>query len=179
MTPLSELAADAAAPSTDLADVTALAERQLALEAEVSRLADALKDAQNRLDAVRRDALPDALRAASMTSLSLASGMTVTLQEDLKVSLPKQRLPGIIDAMRRYGYGARVKNQIVVDLGADSDDAAARVTAAAEAEGLVAEAIETIPTATVKAALKRRLDAGEADDLAFFGAYLFTRTIIR
>ena len=175
---LDELA-EAATVSTDLSDVRALAMRQLDLEAEVSRCEQALKEAKNNLRAVEESELPAALRAAGIPKFHLSNGMTVSYKEDLKISVPKKNMDGVIAYMREWGFGGHVSNRLVVDVGKGQDNAVQTLIGTAESMGLKAELTENVASATVKKVLNLRMKEGKSDDLPFFGAYSYTKSTVK
>lgn len=176
-----EFAADAAeeAATTDLTEVTNLAMQQLEKEAEVATAEATLKELQGDLRQIKQVKLPAALKAAKMKEFKMENGMTVSLKEDLKVSVPKSRKDGVIEKMREWGEGAAVSNTITVDLGKGNDNAVKSLTATAEEMGLTVETAEDIPTGTVKKVLKKRIDEGKNDDLTYFGAFPFTEASVK
>jgi len=176
---LDELAEAGQQPSTDLADVRALATKQLELEAEVSKIESSLKDAKEQLRRVQENELPAALKAAGIGSFKLDNGMTVSYEEDLKVSVPRKHKTSVISIMRSWGYDAAVSNKLTADLGRGNDNAAKALLSAAEEMGVKASVEEDIPTATVKKALRTRIAQGKSDDLSIFGAFQFTKATVK
>lgn len=176
---MNELEADGAKPSTDLADVRALALKQLELEAEVARCEAALKVATEALLKVSDRDLPAALKAAGIPSLTLDNGMKVSYKEDLKVSVPKKNMPAVLKHMREWGYEANVSTTMTIDLGKGNDNAAKALTESAAEMGLTVDVEETIATGTVKKVLNQRIDEGKSDDLSLFGAFPFTRATVK
>jgi len=179
MSDLDEIADAGMAPSTDLADIRALAIKQLELEANVARIEANLKDAKADLRRVQEGDLPDALRAAGIPSFTLDNGMTVSFSEDLRIAVPAVRKAAIIEVMREWGYAANVSNKLTVDLGKGNDNAAKALQTQAEEMGVKATVSEDIASGTIKKALKTRIKEGKSDDLAFFGAYDFTRATVK
>lgn len=179
MSDLDELADAGAAPSTNLADVSALARKQLELEAAVARAEATLKAAKQDLRKVQEGDLPAALKAAGIPSFELDNGMTVSYKEDLKVSVPAARKVAIIKKMKEWGYEGNVSNKLTVDLGKGNDNAVKALKAAAEEMGVEVIVTEDIPTGTVKKALRSRIAEGKNDDLAFFGAFDFTQATVK
>ncbi|ARB06128.1 heat shock protein [Dinoroseobacter phage vB_DshS-R5C] len=176
---MDELEADGAKPSTDLADVKALAHKQLELEAKVARAEQALKDAQKELMQISDRDLPAALKAAGIPSFTLDNGMKVAYKEDLKVSVPKKNLPAVLKHMREWGYEANISTTMTIDLGKGNDNAAKALAQQASEMGLTANVDETIATGTVKKVLNQRIDEGKSDDLSLFGAFPFTRATVK
>jgi len=176
---LAEMAEDGQKVTTDLAEVRALADKQLKLEAEVAKIEAQLKDTKSNLRKVQEGDLPAALKAAGIPSFTLENGMVVSYDEDLKVSVPKARKEAIIKKMKEWGYEGNVSNTLTADLGKGNDNAVKALKAAAEEMGVEVSVSEDIPTGTVKKALKTRIDEGKNDDLAFFGAFSFTKSTVK
>lgn len=179
MSDLDELAdAGAKTTATDLASVRALAHKQLELEAVVAKHEAALKTAKADLRKIQEGELPGALKAAGMPSFTLDNGMTVAYTEDMKVSVPAARKAAIIKKMKEWGYEGNVANTLTIDLGKGNNTGAVLV-AEAKKLGVEATIAEDIPTGTVKKALKARAKDGKNDDLAFFGAFEFTKSTVK
>lgn len=153
--------------------------KQLDLEAELAKAEQAVKTAKENLRKVQELELPAALKAAGIPSFTLDNGMTVSYDEDLKVSLPKVRLDKIIAQMKAWGFEANVTNTLTIDLGKGNDNAVKALTAAAEEMGVKATLAEDIPTGTVKKVLNQRIKEGKSDDLTFFGAFPFTKATVK
>ena len=179
MSILEELEADGEAAPTNLADVRALAQKQLQLEAEVAKAEQALKDAKAELRKIEQGELPAALKAAGMPSFTLENGMTVSYTEDMSVSVPKIRKDAIIEKMTEWGYGPNVSNTMTIDLGKGENNFQSVLEATAKEMGLEAVTAKDIPTGTVKKVLKKRRAEGKSDDLTFFGAYEITKATVK
>jgi len=180
MNDLDELAAEGEkVASTDLKDVSALAHKQLELEGNVARIEAQLKEAKAALDKIRLSQLPAALKAAGIPSFTLDNGMTVSYAEDMKVSVPKARKGAIIKKMQEWGYGGNVSNTITINLGKGDNNTGAVIKAAAEELGVEVTEVQDITTGTVKKALNARVKEGKNDDLAFFGAFSFTKSTVK
>ena len=165
--------------STDLKDVTALAHKQLELQGVVASVEAKLKTAKADLDKIQLGQLPAALKAAGIPSFTLENGMVVGYDEDMKVSLPKARSAAIISQMKKWGYAANVANEITIDLGKGDNNTGAVIIDHAKELGVEATLSESIATGTVKAALNKRIREGKNDDLAFFGAFPFTKSTVK
>ena len=180
MSDLDELAAEGEkVVATDLAAISALARKQLELEAVVAKKEQELKDAKADLRKVQEGELPAALKAAGVPSFELDNGMTVSYKEDLSVSVPKARKNAVIAKMKEWGYEANVSNVLTIDLGKGNSNALNALKASAEEMGVTATHSEDIPTGTVKKALRTRIDEGKNDDLAFFGAFSLTKSTVK
>lgn len=176
---LNELEADGADVKVDLAEVRALAAKQLQLEADVASAEARLDKAKKDLRKVQERELPAALKAAGMKSFELENGQTVSYKEDLKVSVPKARLAAVVEKMVEWGHADSVSNTLTIDVGRGNDNASKFIKAQAEEMGLDVEVAETVSTATVKSVLNARRKEGKNDDLGFFGAFEFTKATIK
>lgn len=176
---MNELEEDGAKPSTNLADVRALAMKQLDLEGQVARAEAALKKAQTELLKISDRELPAALKAAGIPSFVLDNGMKVAYKEDLKISLPKKNMDAILKNMRDWGYAANVSSTLTIDLGKGNDNAKKSLEVQATEMGLTVDSAETIAAGTVKKVLNQRIDEGKSDDLSLFGAFPFTRATVK
>ncbi|UXO93758.1 heat shock protein [Pseudanabaena phage Pan1] len=180
MSDLDELAAAGEETNVvDLKAITALAHKMLELEADVARKTEDLKKATEALRKVQEGDLPAAMKAAGMTTFGLDNGMTVGYEEDLKISVPKARKAAVIEKMKEWGYAANVSNTVTIDLGKGNDNAVKALKATAEEMGVEVVVEEDIPSGTVKKALRKRAEEGKSDDLAFFGAFSFTKATVK
>lgn len=176
---LDEIADAGEAPSTNLADVSALAMQQLKLEGEVAKLEADLKAKKKDLLKVSDFDLPAALKAANMTKLTLENGMEVAYKEDMKVSVTAPKKAHVLKMMKEWGHEASVTNTFTIDLGKGNDNAAKVLQGQAEEMGLTAVIAEDIATGTVKKVLKERAADGKNDELKDFGAFEFTRATVK
>lgn len=180
MSDLDELAEEGQkVASTDLKDVKALAMKQLELEGVVAKREQELKAAKADLEKIQLGQLPAALKAAGIPSFTLENGMIVSYDEDMKVSVPKARKASIIKKMKEWGYSANVANTITIDLGKGDNNTGAVIIDHAQELGVDATLTEDIATGTVKKALNARIKEGKNDDLAFFGAFSFTKSTVK
>tara|TARA_R110000787_G_scaffold213115_1_gene322695 strand:+ start:3269 stop:3811 length:543 start_codon:yes stop_codon:yes gene_type:complete len=180
MSDLDELAEEGQkVPSTDLKDVKALAMKQLELEAVVAKREAELKEARAELDKIQLGQLPAALKAAGIPSFTLENGMVVGYAEDLKIAVPKARKEAIIAKMKEWGYEANVSNVLTVDLGKGGNNTGVVLMDKAKELGVAATLEADIASGTVKKALNARIREGKNDDLAFFGAFPFTKSTVK
>lgn len=176
---LDEIAEAGEAPSTNLADVRALAMRQLELEANVAKLEAELKAAKKDLMKISDGELPAALKAAGIPSFTLENGLKVSYKSDLKVSISATKKEFVLKMMREWGYEGSITNTFTIDLGKGNDNAAKSLKAEAEKMGLTVVIAADIATGTVKKVLKQRIDDSKNDPLAEFGAFEFTRSTVK
>lgn len=160
-------------PVVDLAELSAMAEHMLEVQADVDRIETELKRRKKDLADIQERKLPEALEAAGVKSFALTNGQTVLLHEDMKISVPKSRKAEIVRWLKKHGFEAFITSQLSVNLGKGSQDEAAKLADFVEKLGLKAIQAEDINSGTLKKILKDRQKAGQETDLAFFGAFDF------
>ena len=166
-------------PSTDVKDIQAKARKMLELQAKVAAAQDVLKAATAALREVQEVELPEMMEGAGISTLKLKTGETITLVEDLKVSVPKANKAVVCSAMRAWGYEKAITNEFFVTLGKDSDVEAKALCEKAKELGVEGHVVENISTMTVKKALKERMKEGITDDFNTFGAFRWTHVKVK
>lgn len=182
---------DAAGPSQDqLREIARLVALQIVREGEVDRLTAELKKAKEDLLDISDRKLPEALKNARTKKFVTDDGKTVEVKEDLKIELPKKRLPEIIEKLREWEYGELVANTLTCTIEKGKDNLAGEIMAKAEEIGLDMHRTESVNAGSVKKILRDRTKEAaegkedkdgnviEAPDLNFFGAFSFTRAKI-
>ena len=172
-------AASQAPATSDIKDIQAVATRMLDAQAEVAEIEDRLKDAKARLRGLQEGKLPELMEAVGITEFKLKNGMTVSVVEDLKVSVPKKNKAKVCDIMKEWGYEGAVNTDFIAPLGKGSDNVAKSLMQSAHEMGVEANIIEDIATATVKKALRERMGKGLQDDFTLFGAFRFVKATVK
>lgn len=180
MSNLDELASAAEeTPASDLKNIQEVATRMLDVVAEVANIEDQLKDARARLRNLQELQLPELMEAAGMSEFKLKNGMTISVNEDLKVSVPRKNKQEVCAIMREWGYEGAVSTDFIAPLGKGSDNIAKSLMDSALKMGVEANIIEDISTATVKKALRERMRNGIQDDFTLFGAFRFVKATVK
>lgn len=163
-----------------LPQLTELAELALQYEAEVADSEQVTKDRKAKLNKIILELLPKAMRDAKVPKF-VCGNHEVALKEEMTCSVPKDRKEDIIAKLKspEFAAGDMVSNVLTIELGKDSDEAAAKLAKFAEELGLSVTRTEDVKTASLKALLARRMKAGKNDDLSFFGAYNVTKAKIK
>lgn len=179
---LAELEADAQAEeqTTDLSEISALAEKQLRLEGEVDAIEQQLKDKKEELRKVEQDQLPAAMKAARLSSFTLESGQVVSVKEDLSISVPKKRKADIIRKVREdFGHPELISSVISVEVEKGKDNVAGEAMHQLAELGLEPSRAEDIKTPSLKKLLLDRRKEGKNDDLSYFGGFLVTKATVK
>lgn len=174
-----EADAEALAPTADkLQSVSELVLEQLAAEGEVAVLEQQLKDAKERLRRVAEVKLPDALAEARTGEFKTDDGIKVAVKDDLAVSIPKKNKQLCNDWLRKHDLGDLIAPKVEVTLLKGQDNVAARLLSFLDAEGFSYVREDAANTGSVKAALKRKIEAGEEVPLEMFGGHLCRKAVI-
>lgn len=116
-----------------LAQISAMAERQVEAEAAVAEAERILELRTKELKAISEDALPDLMDAAGMTEVTTKSGHKVKLDENIFASISKERAPAGLAWLIANGHRALIKDEFKVQFPRGSEEQAA------EFEKLVAQ----------------------------------------
>jgi hypothetical protein len=176
-----DLEADALLPTDGaLKRVSELAELQLELEAEVAAIEAKLDDATKRLNAVQMKELPDALKAAGIDEFKLTNGTKVIIKDDMSISVSKDKMPGVCKWLRQNKHDDIIKAQITVELPKGTDPKlVSKVEKFLSGTPLAFNKGETVNSQTLKALLKEQREKGKTINLSDFGAYEYTKSIIK
>jgi len=172
--------ASAPAGEASLASIVAMVEEAHAAELAVAEAEEALRVKKEALRDVVERRLPEALDAIGMDRLS-ARGLTVTVEDALQVSQPPvAQRPAAYRWLEEHGEGGMVKREVRVTFAAGEQDDAEKLESELDADfpGRVRKA-EEVNTSTLKAYLRRALEAGERVPLELFGARAFRVARIR
>lgn len=171
--------ADAAPAPEKIADLSTAAISMYQAELDVIRCEQALKDAQARLRDISEKVLPDLMEEAGMAELVLANGTKLKVEDQLTVSPLKANRAAVIEWLRRTGHGAKVKRQVLVNLGLNADEREAALLAELDAEGFKDHSTEEwVEPSTLKAHVKKALEAGEEVDMDLLNARVFKKAKI-
>ena len=95
-----------------LAAVRTLAQRIIAKEEEVSDLEEQLKEAKKALFELQTKELPDAMMAIGIEKFSLSNGFTVSVKDDLDISIPAEERDKAFTWLKTRGYGDLIKSAV-------------------------------------------------------------------
>lgn len=162
-----------------LQQISELARRQLEWESEIERLETVLKEANEKLRKIQEEDLPAAMAEAGMKAFTLANGSKITVKDEVAVSIPKDRKYEAYAWLRENGYGDVIKHNVVVEFGKEDDDAALRLMEYCERQGKRAEDQQSVHAQTLKALVKEQLAKGIEIPFDLFGAFPYSKAIIK
>jgi hypothetical protein len=164
-------------PEKALRDIAALANRWLNCKTQVDSLTNDLKVAQDELNAIELDLLPSAMETANLTRFTTSNGAEVTVKDDMNVSLKSGDKSKAFQWLRDEGYGDVIRHKISMEFGRGQENELKR---ARKALGKIPyNELDDANTASVKAVLKRALESGRVVPLPIFGAYRYTKAVVK
>lgn len=152
-------------PTPDLAAVARLARRQLDLEAVVAAAEEELKRQQKALFDVRCLELPEALSACGLSKVTLSTGEVVEVRTEYYCSLTGQYRAPAIAWLQANGLTSIITQDVIASFGKDESKKAAallKLLGTKRFKGVPAKLQENVNTATFKALVREKIEAGEA-----------------
>ena len=162
-----------------LQQISTLASKQLEIIYEIERAEEALKKLEENLRRVQEIDLPNAMAEAGMKSFTLNNGSKITIKDDVAVSIPKDQKYAAYQWLRDNGFGDVIKHNVVVEFGKEDDEAALRLMQYCEKQGKHAEDQQAVHSQTLKALVKEQLAKGVEIPLDLFGAYPYSKAVIK
>lgn len=170
----------AAAPSADaLANLSLSALQLYEAQVEVARLEGELKAAQKRVEDIETHTIPDLMDEAGVKELQLKNGTKLKVEDILTIGSGKGKDAAVLKWITETGHSGLIKRFVNVALGQKADEREAALLAELKAEGFedVASVAE-INAQTLKAHVKKLLEAGKEVDMDLLGAREFKRAKI-
>ena len=159
----------------DLELLAGLAERQLDLETLISAKEAELKDLQAAHREISWQQLPELLESLNMESFKLRDGSSITIKEDLRLSIPKtaDRRTEALGWLLANGGEFLFKEAFQVQFDKGEGDAAEDFAKFVEsyAGRLNLSRSETVDTGSVKTFVRAKLENGEEVPLALLGGH--------
>lgn len=116
----------------ELVSVAELARKQVALEATVADLTDALKEATDSLNMVAMVELPAALANVGMAMFKLEDGTFIEVEEKVVASITKANAPAAFKWLRDNKHGDLIKKEAKFAFARDQDKLVAKLIKWAE-----------------------------------------------
>lgn len=153
-------AVEESAARTPTAELIALAELALRLDADADRLTSEAAEAAGRARKIRDEQLPPMMDTLTLRAFTLSDGTTVTRAEEVYASVSKENLAAAADWLTANGYGALVKAKITVEM-EKGDDTTAKAARTALAKARVGyEESFAIHPATLRSFARESIEAG-------------------
>lgn len=164
----------------DTSNLAALVEHHATLIGELDRLTFAMKSVNERIREIEESLIPDLMDELGIEKTKLANGVKVDIVNELTASVSKDRMPAVIEELRRQNADDMIKADIVAPMGKGADAERIRaVMALLQDAGCESSCQRSVNTATLKAWLRRRIEDGQPTDLELFGAHLIRKAKIK
>lgn len=163
--------ADLSASSNDLANLAETVDLQARLSDFVDSLEAELKQAKAELRAVSDEQLPELMEQCGMQTFTTSSGISVSVKEVIRASLPKHKQQEGIQWLRENGQGGMVKHAVSVAFGVGQDEQAAELLARLHSERYLVEEIEKVHPQTLSAFVRRALEDGAELPMDLLGVH--------
>jgi len=160
----------------ELRIVSALAEKQVAVETKMKLLQNQLADCEVELKQVREIDLPAAMQEVGMDSFTLSNGRKISLKTDVYCSIPKDDGGRAFSWLREHDFGSLIKNVISVDFGKGEDDKAIEAAQLLAGGGFNPQQKESVHAMTLKAFINEQMKKGASIPLDYFGAFIVTKS---
>lgn len=170
---------DAANPDS-LARVAELSRLMLQQEADLERANMAAAAAKEALLRTKREDLPELMREVGLSSVRLASGETVTVNEDVSASIPAVMRERAFAWLEEHGFGGLIKTELTIQYGREESDIAhADAERIAELTGRAPSVSQTVHTQTLRAFIREQMEAGRTVPFDLFGVHPYSEAKIK
>lgn len=156
-----------------MAQLGGLAKEQLDAEAEVARLEEELRKAQEKVKDISEHRLPTLMEEAKMESFVTSDGLKITLREIIRASIPEAGSEKAFDWLEDNGQGAMIKRQFVIEFGKSEDKWADKFERDLKARKrqLNVKRKKSVHSSTLSAFIREQLEEGVPIDMRMFGAF--------
>lgn len=167
------------APSSDaLAEVGALAARQIELEDAIAETERTLKALKRDLQRISDNELPLALNEHGLSEIAMADGSKVTVKQIVRASIPKDKREAAFHWLDEHGFGDLIKHKVTATFGKGEDAEAQASIAALRDMGLDPEDAKSVHTSTLGAFVREQIEGGADIPFDLLGVYVGQQTKI-
>ena len=147
----------------ELSIVSALANKQLELAAQVAQLEADLKAKKEELRLTSEQELPDAMKQVGLTEITLSRGEKISVKEFYNAN----------------GHAGLIKNDILLKFDRGEDEKVEQTVSALQARGLTPQVRQSVHHSSLKAFVKEQFTAGNDIPTEPFGIYIGAKAIIK
>jgi len=171
-------AADAPSPESVL-DLAKCAIELAQAELEVARIEGELRAAKKRVEDISEHVLPDLMDLAGVSELALKNGTKLKIEPILTLGSGAGKNPEVLRWIEETGHSGLIKRSVSVLLGRDADERETTLLKDLAADGFTdVSALAEVNAQTLKAHVKRLLEAGKEVNMDLLGAREFKRAKI-
>lgn len=163
---------------TEIKIVSALAEQQVALEADIASEEEILKSLKQELRLLREETLPNAMAEVGMASFTLSNGYKITIKTNYYASIPEDGEAEAHNWLKEHGFEALIKNQVIAEFGKGEDDKANEWVDYMREKGVFPAHKMSVHAQTLKAFVKEQFSAGNELPMDLFGAFVLNESVV-
>lgn len=150
--------------------MAALARALVDADAAVKEAEVNLHEAKERARVLREETIPSAMQELGLERLTLDTGQTVTVKQDVYASIPNDNKPAAYSWLEDHGYGGLVKTEVSVQYGKGELEDAKLMASWLVDKGVNPSLTQNVHAQTLKAFLREQLAGGYDVPLELFGA---------
>jgi len=171
-------ATDAPSPES-VSDLAKCAIELAQAELEVARIEGELRAAKKRVEDISEHVLPDLMDLAGVSELALKNGTKLKIEPILTLGSGAGKNPEVLRWIEETGHSGLIKRSVSVLLGRDADERETTLLKDLAADGFTdVSALAEVNAQTLKAHVKRLLEAGKEVNMDLLGAREFKRAKI-
>lgn len=171
-------AADAPSPES-VSDIASCAIQLYHAELEVTRIEGELRAAKKCVEDISEHVLPDLMDLAGVSEMALTNGTKLKVEPILTLGSGAGKNPEVLKWIEETGHSGLIKRSVSVLLGKDADEKEAALLKELAADGFNdVSALAEVNAQTLKAHIKKLLEAGKEVNMTLLGAREFKRAKI-
>lgn len=151
--------------------LNALVKEKAEADAEVAKAEAALKQAQNRQRAVSEEALPELMDELGLTTFKTTSGLSVSVKEKVRVSVPAARREAAYDWLEQHGHSGLIKREVSVAFNRGQEDEADELIKQIRPKFPDCKTQRQVAPATMRSFVVNSLKDGDEIPFDLFGVY--------
>lgn len=156
-----------------------LAASMMYLQEQADNLEAQLKETTNQLKRVQEELLPEAMAACGMSEFKLASGVKISIKEDVYASIRKDFIPQAVQYLESIGLGGIIKDEVSIGFTRDNGNDALALMELCKEFGYSPEEKLAVHPMTLKATVKEQLARGVQFPDEFFSVYPYKKATIK
>lgn len=144
----------------DLQTISQLAHEQLRLQDEVEKAEEDLKNLKDRLRAIERGKLPEALARFRLTKFEIEGGGEVLVKEEVYAGITEERRVAAFQWLLDTGHDDLIKNEVSLNFGKGQDEETQQLVDILNDKGYSFERKRSVHPQTLKAFVRTALADG-------------------
>jgi len=159
------------APDTDgLATLSSLATDLYLAEIAAAEAAEAAKEAQAAVRNIAEHRIPELMTQLGMAEFTTTSGIKLKVAPSVRASIPKARREEAHHWLDEHDEGGMIKNNVIVGFARDQGEDADHLIRELEDDGFNVKNEQKVESSTLRAWVRKQLEAGADIPMDLFGA---------